>query len=253
MQSLPVLGWVALGLGALVVGLSKTAMPGANTIAVGLFAAVLPARASTGVLLVLLMVGDLFAVAAYRNNADWQVLRRLAPPVLVGLGTGTAFLAVAGDAAVRRAIGGILLALLVVTVVRRARTGRPDAAEVRTGRWRRRLAPGAYGTLGGFTTMVANAGGPVMSLYFLATRLPVLTFLGTAAWFFFAVNLTKVPFMVALGLVTPASLLLDLVLVPGVVVGALAGRRLAPRIPQALFDRLIIALTVVAAGYLLLG
>jgi uncharacterized membrane protein YfcA len=118
---------------------------------------------------------------------------------------------------------------------------------------RRRLASGAYGTLGGFTTMVANAGGPVMSLYFLATRLPVMTFLGTAAWFFFVVNLTKVPFMVALGLVSPASLLLDLVLVPGVVVGALAGRRLAPHIPQALFDRLIIALTVVAAGYLLLG
>ncbi|KAE8765502.1 sulfite exporter TauE/SafE family protein [Georgenia thermotolerans] len=253
MLSLPVLGWVALGLGALVVGLSKTAMPGANTVAVGLFAAVLPARASTGVLLVLLMVGDLFAVWSYRRHADWQVLRRLAPPVLAGLAAGTAFLAVAGDAAVRRAIGAILLALLVVTVVRRARAGRPGPGEVRAGRVRRRVTSGAYGTLGGFTTMVANAGGPVMSLYFLATRLPVMTFLGTAAWFFFVVNLTKVPFMIGLGLVSPGSLLLDLVLVPGVVVGALAGRRLAPRIPQVLFDRLILALTVVAAGYLLLG
>jgi uncharacterized membrane protein YfcA len=109
-----------------------------------------------------------------------------------------------------------------------------------------------YGTLAGFTTMVANAGGPVMSMYLLAARFPVQQFLGTAAWFFLAVNLAKTPFSVALGLIGPDSLVLDLLLAPAVVVGALVGRRIARRIDQAVFDRLVLTLTVVSAGYLLL-
>jgi uncharacterized membrane protein YfcA len=247
--SLPVLAWVALAVGALLTGV--------NTIAVALFAAVLPARQSTGVLLVLLMVGDLFAIWSYRRHADWQVLRRLVPTVVLGLLVGTAFLAVTGDAAVRRVIGAILLALLALTVARRGvarRPGtaqRPDAAP--TPAWRRRTASGTYGVLAGFTTMVANAGGPVMSMYFLASRLPVVTFLGTAAWFFFAVNLTKVPFSLGLGLITPGSLLVDVALLPAVVAGALLGRRVVRHISQAVFDRLVVVLTAVAAVYLLVG
>ena len=90
-----------------------------------------------------------------------------------------------------------------------------------------------------------------MSLYLLAARFPVQQFLGTAAWFFLAVNLAKIPFSVGLGLIGARSLTLDLVLAPAVVVGALVGRRVARRIDQALFDRLVLVLTVVSAVYLL--
>ncbi|WP_418605393.1 TSUP family transporter [Georgenia sp. SUBG003] len=116
---------------------------------------------------------------------------------------------------------------------------------------RRRLVTGAYGVLGGFTTMVANAGGPVMALYFLASNFSINRFLGTAAWFFLAVNLAKTPFSVSLGLITADSLRLDLVLAPAVVLGALAGRLLARRFDQQLFERLVMSLTVVSAVYLL--
>ena len=244
---------------ASLVGLSKTALPGAGTLTVAVFAAVLPAKESTGALLVLLILGDLFAVRMYHAHADWRTLRRMVPAVLVGVGVGAVFLAQAGDDAVRRVIAVILLALVAVTLVRR-RTARlaearpaasPAATTTTAPRWRRRVDTGVYGTLAGFTTMVANAGGPVMSMYLLAARFPVHQFLGTAAWFFLAVNVAKVPFSVGLGLITVPSLALDLVLAPAVVVGALVGRRLARRIRQALFDRLVIVLTVVSAGYLL--
>ena len=112
-------------------------------------------------------------------------------------------------------------------------------------------ARGFYGVLGGFTTMVANAAGPVMSMYFLAARLPVQVFLGTAAWFFAAVNVAKVPFSIGLGLITPSGLLIDVILVPAVVVGALVGRRIASVISQRLFEQTVIVLTVVGAVYLL--
>ncbi|MDQ4214854.1 sulfite exporter TauE/SafE family protein [Microbacterium capsulatum] len=238
--------WILLALAGTIVGLSKTALPGANTISIAVFAAILPARTSTGALLLLLIVGDMFALLSYRRHAHWPTLLRLAPAVAAGLVLGAVFLAFAGNGVVRPVIGAILLAMTGITLWRRRRA--PTAAEPH-GHLDTTLG---YGTLGGFTTMVANAGGPVMSLYFLAMRTPVNVFLGTAAWFFAIVNLVKVPVLVGLGLITAPVLLLDAVLVPMVVLGALFGRWLIPRIHQGVFDRIVLMLTVLGAAYLLI-
>lgn len=247
MIELSALAWVLLGVAAVVVGLSKTAVPGANTISIAIFAAVLPARQSTGTLLVLLIVADIFAVLAYTRHTNWRALARLAPAVIVGLLVGVVFLAFASDDWVRRTIGVILLGVIAITLLRR-RLNAPVSEE-----GPHRVAAAGYGALGGFTTMVANAGGPVMSMYFLAARFSVKEFLGTAAWFFALVNLAKVPFSVGLGLITVPGLLLDLVLVPLVVIGALGGRWIADRIDQRLFEWLVIVFTIAGAGYLLIA
>lgn len=267
MVELDVLSWALLGAGALVVGLSKTALPGGGTLAVVLFAMALPARESTAALLVLLIVGDLFAISMYRRTVDWVLLRRLISPVLLGVAVGTVFLGLASDPAVRRVIGAILLGLLVFTLLRRRREqrgqgGHREHREQREQRGQReqarshpsgsRAAGFGYGWLGGFTTMVANAGGPVMSLYLLAKRLDVKTFLGTAAFFFFAVNLVKVPFQIGLGLLNVQILSVVLVLVPLVVVAAFLGRWIAGRISQTVFERLVLGLTALGAVNLLL-
>lgn len=245
MPELTVLGWALLVLAAVVIGMSKAALPGAGTVAVALFAAVLPAKQSTGTILLLLIVGDMFALWAYRREADVKALVRLIPAVAVGMLLGVVFLAFADDDLVRRAIGVLLLAVVGFTL------------------WRRRMAPAAddrphrvagavYGGLGGFTTMVANAAGPVMSMYFLSMRFPVLAFLGTSAWFFAVVNVAKIPFLVGLGMITGPGLLIVLVLIPVVVASALVGRRIAKRIDQTVFERLVIVFTVLGAVYLLL-
>lgn len=244
MPELSVLGWIVLAIGAVTIGLSKAALPGAGTIAVVLFAAVLPAKQSTGTILLLLIVGDLFALWAYRRHADIPALLRLIPAVVAGIIIGTFFLAFSSDIAVRRTIGVILLVVVAVTLWRRR--ARPDAAAVA-----HPAVAAFYGSIGGFTTMVANAAGPVMSMYFLAAKLPVQAFLGTAAWFFAVVNVAKVPFSVGLGLITVPGLLIDLVLVPAVILGALVGRRIASRISQRLFEQIVIALTILGAVYLL--
>lgn len=248
--------WALLAFAAVMAGLGKTALPGISTIAVVILASVLPARTSTAAMLLLFIVGDMFALIAYRRHADWRTLLRLAPAVVVGLLVGAAFLAISTDGIVRRTIGVVLLAMVALTLWRRRRPGpRPSgqvgAADEAGGRASGRIAAAGYGTLAGFTTMVANSGGPVMSMYFLATRAPVKVFLGTSAWFFAIVNLTKVPFLAGIGLLTPDVLLLDLTLAPMVVIGALIGIRLAGRMPQQLFDRLVIALTIAGSVYLL--
>lgn len=271
--ALPDLGaiaWALLVLAAAFSGLSKTALPGMTTLSVAIFAAVLPAKASTGALLLLLIVGDVFALLSYRRHAHWPTILRLFPAVAAGLVLGALFLAFADDSWVRRTIGVILLALIVITLWRRhaprMRAPRrraqdpaasdpaiadPDASD-------RPASPGAqvvarigYGTLAGFTTMVANAGGPVMAMYFLAARFPVKAFLGTAAWFFAVVNLVKVPISVGLGIITPSTLLLVLVLVPGLVAGALIGRWIANRIAQRVFDLVVVIGSLAGAIYLI--
>lgn len=242
---------VALGVAAVLVGFAKTAIGGVGLVSVALFATVLPARESTGALLPLLLVGDVVAVLLYRRHASWPALLRLLPAVGVGVLVGAVFIARVEDTTMRRTIGGVLLALVAVHVARaRGRAGagpEPRGAEPR----RPRAAP-AFGALAGFTTMVANAGGPVMSLYLLAARLDKLAFLGTAAWFFLLVNASKVPFSVGLGLVRPESLLLDAALAPLVLVGAAAGRWLVRRVDQARFEQLVLLATVVASVNLLL-
>ncbi|MFK4546888.1 putative membrane protein YfcA [Streptomyces tendae] len=247
-------GWefAALAFAALLVGFSKTAVSGANTVSLAIFAAVLPARASTGILLPVLIAGDVLAVLTYRRHAHWPTLWRLFPAVGVGVVVGTLFLVWADDAVVRTSIGVILLFMAGVTVWRRRRAdadGQPDGVTSRTGRVKAR----SYGVLGGFTTMVANAGGPVMSMYLLSAGFRKLGFLGTSAFFFLIVNVSKLPFSAGLGLIDGHSLLLDAALVVFVVPGAFLGKWAVNRINQRLFERLVIAATVVGGLQLLLA
>ncbi|MET7594567.1 sulfite exporter TauE/SafE family protein [Streptomyces sp. NPDC004082] len=243
--------FAALAAAALLVGFSKTAVSGANTVSLAIFAAVLPARASTGVLLPILIVGDVLAVLTYRRHAHWPTLWRLFPAVAAGVVLGTLFLVWADDGVVRTSIGAILLFMAAVTLWRRRADGPdqdPDSVATRTGRIKAR----SYGVLGGFTTMVANAGGPVMSLYLLSAGFRKLGFLGTSAFFFLIVNVSKVPFSVGLGLIDGHSLLLDAALAAFVVPGALLGKWAVHRINQRLFEQLVIAATIVGGVQLLL-
>lgn len=243
--------FAALAAAALLVGFSKTAVSGANTVSLAIFAAVLPARASTGVLLPILIVGDVLAVLTYRRHAHWPTLWRLFPAVAAGVVFGTLFLVWADDAVVRTSIGAILLLMAAVTLWRRRTADKneePDSVATRRGRVQAR----SYGVLGGFTTMVANAGGPVMSMYLLSAGFRKLGFLGTSAFFFLIVNVSKVPFSVGLGLIDGNSLLLDAALAAFVLPGAVLGKWAVNRINQRLFEQLVIAATVVGGVQLLL-
>ncbi|QFR01528.1 sulfite exporter TauE/SafE family protein [Streptomyces phaeolivaceus] len=243
--------FAALAFAALLVGFSKTAVSGANTVSLAIFAAVLPARASTGVLLPILIVGDVLAVLTYRRHAHWPTLWKLFPAVAAGVVLGTLFLIRADDQTVRTSIGAILLLMTAVTIWRRRTVDKddePDAITTRTGRVKAR----SYGVLGGFTTMVANAGGPVMSMYLLSAGFRKLGFLGTSAFFFLIVNVSKVPFSVGLGLIDANSLLLDAALALFVVPGALLGKWAVNRINQKVFEQLVIAATIVGGLQLLL-
>ena len=269
LPTLTAITWILLMVVASLCGIAKTALPGAATIAVALCTAVMPAKESTGAILLMLMTGDLLAVWSYRRDADFRMLRRLVPAVLTGVGAGALFLHLASNDSTRRLIGVILLLLVAITLTQRRSTSRraPDGASaaqapsppaptletqeatttLATSTTSGRLARLVYGSLAGFTTMVANAGGPVTSMYFLACRYPVKAFLGTTAWFFFLVNLVKLPFSISAGLVNTTTMSLTAICAPVVIVSALAGRRLAEHMDQRVFEPVIVALTIISA------
>jgi uncharacterized membrane protein YfcA len=244
-------GFAALAAAAFLVGFSKTSVSGANTVSLAVFAAVLPARESVGVLLPVLIAGDVIAVLTYRRHAHWPTLWRLFPAVAVGVVLGVLFLMWADDGVVRVSIALTLLLMTGITVWRTRRADShdaPDAVVTRAGRVKAR----SYGVLGGFTTMVANAGGPVMAMYLLSSGFRKLGFLGTSSFFFLIVNVGKVPFSVGLGLIDTRALLLDAALLPFVLPGSLLGRWAITRINQRLFEQLVIAATLLGAIQLLL-
>ncbi|MGB3764015.1 MAG: sulfite exporter TauE/SafE family protein [Ornithinimicrobium sp.] len=234
-----------LALAAFLVGLAKTSLGGLATVSVALFALVLPARESTAALLLVFLVGDAIAVTLYRGEADWTLIRSMLPGILPGLVVGTVVLAVASDDVLRRGIGAVLVALVALQLlVRRRSVAAPEPWSL--------PARATVGLAAGFTTMVANAAGPVMALYLVGQGVEKRRFVGTAAWFFLGVNLAKLPFSVGLGLVSPSMLATTALLAPAVALGAFTGLVLLDRLRQHVFEFTVLAASALSAVPLLL-
>jgi uncharacterized membrane protein YfcA len=240
--------WALLLLGAFTIGLAKTGIPGLGILFVGLLANVMPARQSTGVILPLLILGDIFGVLMYRRHTEWRHLWKLFPWTAAGVVLGWLALGRIDDFETKRLLGGILASLVILHFWRKSRLAPEESAVSHAPLW---VAAGT-GLLAGFTTLVANAAGSVMTIYLLAMRLPKLGFLGTNAVFFLLLNWFKLPFMVNLGLINRESLWLNCYLAPAVILGCLLGRFTAGRMNQQVFESTALVLTGIAAGKLLL-
>jgi hypothetical protein len=236
--------WSIAALSAFLMGVSKTGLPGAGILSIPLMAMVLPARESVGVVLPLLIFGDIAAVGYYHHRVSWPVLAPLLPWTLAGVVAGAMAFNHITDAQLRPGIGCVVLALLALHLWRNRKS--VDDLPVPGG-----FFAALMGFLAGATTMLANAAGPVMTIYLLAMRLPRDKFVATGAWFFFLVNVVKVPFSVGVGAMAAHTLLLNLVLLPALIVGTIGGILLLPRIPNKGFNALMQILAALAAVRLL--
>lgn len=249
--------WALGALAALLVGISKTGVPGIGILVVPLLAAVFGGRLSAGVMLPMLIMADVFAVAWYRRHAQWNTLIGLLPWVVVGMAFGTAALKLTGDAKGSRDVTDIVIGSLVLGMIAahllRNRLGENFAPTSRIG-------VASTGTGAGFATTVSNAAGPIMQMYLAAHKLPKEQFMGTIAWYFFIINVSKFPIYVALSLLIPdkpivtgSSLMFNLAVFPAILVGAYAGKWLLPRIPQKSFEAVVVVLAAAGAIKLIVG
>lgn len=243
--------WIFAFIGAGIIGFSKTGIGGLTLLAVALFTQIFPGHTKqvSGLILPLLIVGDVVAVLSYRRHTQWRFLWKLFPWTALGVLAGWLAMGRIDDRQARVIVGAIILAMVLMHLWRRRRNASAVTSQTadQHGAW---FAP-TIGILAGFTTLIANAAGPLMAVYLLAMRLPKFEFVGTGAIFFMILNWFKVPFMIDLGLITVDSAKLNLLLAPVVIGGALFGRALLPRINQNLFENLALALSALTGAKML--
>ncbi len=249
---LPLWSWIIVLAAGSGMGIAKTALPGSGILVVVLMAMALPSRMSVGVMLPMLLFGDLFALGKYWRFTDRRQLFLLLPFALAGLGAGYVVLRHVGNEELRPLIGGIVLLMLFLHQVSRFVKKKGEAKGSSPACGTHPLVTAVFGFFGGMGTGMANSSGPVLSLYFLIARLPKLPFLATTAWFFFTMNLLKLPLYISLGLITGQSLRVNILALPSIVLGALLGYGVVKRIPQERFNQAVLLLAFAAALKLVL-
>lgn len=234
---------LCIGAAALMVGFTKTSVGGVGILAVLLVALAIPGKASPGILFPMMFAADIMAVIYYRRSCQWSILLSLLPLTFVGVIVGFGLLWVLPDYRFENIIGWLVLTmfgldLILTETVKQHLRGTAQTA--------------ITGVLVGSTSMIANAAGPVFGIYLLQMGLKKHEFVGTRSWFFLMMNLSKFPFAIGLGLVTPDTLTLNAMYLPVILVGAVFGYIFLKFINVEVFKLLVRAAILVAAIRLIL-
>ena len=232
--------WAILAFFTLLIGIDKAGLRGTNIVTIPAFAAYFSGKVSVSIVLVLFLVGDFCAIVIYRNKISWKHLVRLLPPALAGIIVGMLVGNALSDSLFRFVMGVLVLICLVLMILKElGKIGIriPD-------HW---VLHGLFGSMGGFSSMVGNAAGPIMSFYLLSMNLSKDIFIGTGTLFFLVINMIKLPVHVFVWhSVFMDSLIIDLILCPFVFVGVFVGLKIVKRIPERPFRFLIIGSTFLA-------
>jgi len=232
--------YAAALVGACCLGLSKSGFPGLALINVLLMAELFGAKESVGIILPLLIAGDLTVYPLFRKYASWSQVWPIIVPAVFGVLIGYALFGRFDNQAARRVIGAIVLIMIALYLLETY--GKQFLERVRDSG----LFHWGAGLSMGVSTMMANAAGPIYSVYALVRRMPKTNFLGIGARYYLFVNLVKVPFMTELDIINRNSLTLNVALLPGVLVGVFLGRALIAKVPQKLFEILLCIFSIVA-------
>ncbi len=237
--------WVVFLICGILIGMAKTGLSGFGLMVVPLMAAIFGGKVSVGVLLPVLIIADFFAVFYFNRHANWKHVFRLLPWALTGILAGAFFGHQINDRQFKIVLSIMIIAgiaLMLWQDVQKDKFLVPDS-------W---WFAAILGFAGGFTTMVGNAAGPIMSLYLLSMRLPKNIYIGTGAWFFFIINISKVPLHIFYWhTIDFSSVLLDLFVVPAIFLGAYSGKKIVNLFPEKIYRLFVLISTFVAAIFLL--
>lgn len=238
--------WILATLAAFVIGMSKAGIKGIAVINVTFMALAFGAKESTGMVVPLLILADIFAVIYYNRHTQWSYVFKVLPWMVFGLVIGVFIGKDLPESLFR--IG--MAVIIIITVFMMYWWDRKKVKTVPT-HW---TFSGAIGTLAGITTMVGNLAGAFSNIYFLAMRLPKNHFIGTAAWLFLIVNVLKLPFhFFVWKTITWESLILNVKLLPGIFLGFFVGIRIIKLINEEFFRKMILVLTALGALLIIVG
>jgi uncharacterized membrane protein YfcA len=230
----------------MLIGMSKVGVPGVSMIVVPALAFIFGAKQSTGVLLPILMMADIFGVAYYRRHANWNHLIKVIPWAVAGLLLALWVGELVNDKQFKNLIAILVflsIGLMLWQDQRKVKNLFPD-------KW---WFAASMGILGGFATMIGNVAGPVFAIYLLAMHLPKNSFIGTSAWFFMIINFTKFPLQLFVwNNIHVETLTIDLITLPAIAIGAFLGFKVVKIIPERAYRGFVIVITTISAFLLLL-
>ncbi|HCX64123.1 MAG TPA: sulfite exporter TauE/SafE family protein, partial [Eubacteriaceae bacterium] len=209
--------WILLVGSALLVGISKTSISGLLMPVIAVLALQFGGKESTAIVLFLLIIGDLFAVFFYKRDVLWADIVRLMPPTFVGLGIGVVTGELINDAVFKSILSTIVIICLILLIYNEKKGER---VQISNGS----AITVVSGVVSGFASMIGNSAGPIFAVYLLAMGMKKKRYLGTTAWFFLIVNVSKVPLQIFFwDNVGWDNIVLALVLIPAVTIGAFLG------------------------------
>jgi len=221
---------------AFLLGVSKAGIKGIAALIVTGFALAFGAKASTGILMPLLLLGDIFAVSYYKGFVKWNYIIKLLPWMILGVLIGVIGGRLISEIIFKYSMAGIILFSVGQMYYWENRKNKKIPTHWSFG--------SSMGILAGFTTMVGNLAGAFTNIYFLAMRLPKNIFIGTAAWLFFVINSFKIPFHVwSWNTINKISIVKSLELVPFVILGLLLGVFVVKKINDDGYRKLILFFT----------
>ena len=230
------LNYIIASICALLLGISKSGIKGIASLIVTGFALVYGAKNSTGILMPLLLVGDVFAITYYKRHVQKEYIIKLLPWMVLGVLFG-----VIGGSYISESIfkyGMALIILFSVGLMYYWENKKDKTVPSHS------IFASSMGLLAGFTTMIGNLAGAFTNIYFLAMRIPKNNFIGTAAWLFFLINFFKVPFHIwSWKTINSESILISLKLIPFVVMGLITGVFLVKKIEDESYRKLILLFT----------
>ena len=236
--------WISVFLAAFLLGLSKSGIKGIGILIVVILAFVFGEKTSTGILLPMLIVADIFAVTYYHRHAQWKYIKKLMPWMVIGVLLGVWIGNDISEEIFKKLMAIIIIGSVLILLYSENR----KSSKIPTSR----IFSSSAGLLAGFTTMIGNLAGPIANIYFLAIRLPKNEFIGTAAWLFFIINIFKLPFhFFVWKTVSVETLVLNSVLVPALLLGFFMGVSLVKLISNLHYRRFILAVTAIGALVLL--
>lgn len=236
--NLSVYKWLAIGFAAFVLGASKSGIKGIGIVIVIMLAFVFGEKASTGVLLPMLISADVLAVSYYNRHTQWKFIKMLLPSMILGVLVGVWVGDTISEIVFKRIMALIIIGSIGIMLFleHRKSNSMPN----------NKVFSYAMGFMAGFTTMIGNLAGPISNIYFLAMRLPKNEFIGTAAWLFFIINVFKLPFhFFVWKTVSVQTLTLNTCLFPAVVIGFFLGVKLVKLISNTNYRRFIIIITTI--------
>jgi uncharacterized protein len=223
--------WTAAAFATLAVGIGKGGLPMVGLLSVPILTLAMSPVAAAGLLLPLYVLSDIYGLWLFRKHYSLLNLKILVPATTLGILVGWALAAHTDDDLVKLLVGAVGLAFCIDALLKARRKIEPRQADVPRGLF--------WGSIAGFTSFVAHAGGPPYQMYVLPQKLDKMTFAGTTTILFTIVNALKLPPYVLLGQINVGSLKTGLLLAPVALFGAWAGYKLTTMLPEKLFFRFV--------------